>query len=128
MEMQCRAFIAVVGSVAVALGGLASYGPSLTQMWRKAAVYVDKILKGRTRQSRQSNSRLSSNLAKSENSRAALGLTFPDTALADGHWTAPSPRKRSLEYAGLRGEGSTPVPLPPPFKSFNILIVLTNIQ
>jgi len=46
-------------------------------MWRKAAVYVDKILKGRTRQSCQS-----SNLAKSQNSRAALGLTFPDTVLA----------------------------------------------
>jgi len=45
MEMKCRAFIAVVGSVAVALGGQASYGHSPTQMWRKAAVYVDKILK-----------------------------------------------------------------------------------
>jgi hypothetical protein len=33
---------------------------------------------------------------------------------AGGHWTAPSPRKRPLEYAGLRGEGSTPAPLPPP--------------
>ena len=33
---------------------------------------------------------------------------------AGGHWTAPSPRKRSLEYAGLRGEGSTAVPLYPP--------------
>jgi hypothetical protein len=33
---------------------------------------------------------------------------------AGGHWTAPPPRKRSLEYAGLRGEGLIPVPLPPP--------------
>jgi hypothetical protein len=49
-----------------AFSSLVSYGPSLTQMWRKAAVYVDKILKGRTRQSCQS-----WNLAKSQNSRGA---------------------------------------------------------
>ena len=74
MEMKCR----VHRSCRKRSGsGLASYGPSLTQMWRKAAVYVDKILKGRTRQSCQS-----WNLAKSQNSRAALGLTFPDTVLA----------------------------------------------
>ena len=75
---QVRAFIAVVGSVAVALGGLASYGPSLTQMWRKAAVYVDKILKGRTRQSASLTAgclRTWPNLKTA----AALGLTFPDT-------------------------------------------------
>jgi putative ABC transport system substrate-binding protein len=29
-------------------GGLVSYGPSLTDLYRRSAVYVDKILKGRT--------------------------------------------------------------------------------
>jgi hypothetical protein len=33
-------------------------------------------------------------------------------------------RRNSLEYAGLRGEGSTPVPLPPP-DAIDIVIFFT---
>jgi hypothetical protein len=33
--------------------------------------------------------------------------------LTAGVWRAPLVRLGSLEYFGLRGEGSTPVPLPP---------------
>jgi putative ABC transport system substrate-binding protein len=40
-------FPAVYGtSLVVANGGLMSYAPSQTEMWRRAATYIDKILKG----------------------------------------------------------------------------------
>ena len=57
-----------------------SYGPSLPDLYRDAAPYVDKILEAGSRQTFQSNQKFSFiiNLKAAK----ALGLTIPPTLLA----------------------------------------------
>lgn len=66
----------------VAFGGLASYGASLPPMWRKAAVYVDKIIKGANPAELPVEQPVAFELALNLKTAAALGLTFPDTVIA----------------------------------------------
>jgi putative ABC transport system substrate-binding protein len=66
----------------VELGGLASYGASLIPMWRKAADYVDKILKGANPAELPVEQPVIFELTLNLKTAKALGLTFSDTLLA----------------------------------------------
>jgi putative ABC transport system substrate-binding protein len=66
----------------VELGGLASYGASLVPMWRKAAEYVDKILRGADPAGLPVEQPVIFELALNLKTAKALGLTFPDTLMA----------------------------------------------
>jgi putative ABC transport system substrate-binding protein len=62
-------------------GGLGSYGPSLQDLWRRAAAYTDKILKGSNPGDLPVEQPTRYELVISMKTAKALGLTIPQSLL-----------------------------------------------
>jgi putative ABC transport system substrate-binding protein len=66
----------------VEAGGLLSYAPSLTARWRRAAVFVDKILKGAKPGDLPIEQPTEFELVVNLRAAKAIGLTIPPAVLA----------------------------------------------
>jgi putative ABC transport system substrate-binding protein len=65
----------------VEAGGLASYGPSLLSMWKRAAQYVDKIFKGADPADLPAEQPTAFELVLNLKTAKSLGLSIPEAVI-----------------------------------------------
>jgi len=81
LALKARLPTAFARSENVEAGGLISYGPKLTELFRQAALYVDKILKGAKPADLPVEQPTKFELVINMKTAKALGLTLPPSLL-----------------------------------------------